>query len=592
MTFCGLALMIGLAGLGFRLAFLHLGAPEKVRVEFEDKRRAEKPLVAERGTISDCKGRENILAINMCSEDVCADPSIVLRSNALDRASTVLACTLGVPWGEMRGLLNQPGRQFVCLRRGVTPDKAEAVRNSKLPGIFIKEVPLRYYPQGIFMCHVLGAVNQDGTGCAGIEQTFERYLKGCNGVTERQVDALRRPYGQSDNVIPAVDGADVVLTLDPHIQYMVEKALDEAMIQHRAKGAWAIVQRVRTGEILAMGSRPGFDLNRFRNAGDAVKLNRAVGFLYEPGSTFKPVVISAALNEGVVTPSMVFNTENGVWFYNKRPLRDYHAYASLTVADGVKKSSNILAAKVSLMVGEQRFYRYLKDYGFGRKAGVDLPGEEAGILWPPSKWSSISCTRIAVGQGVAVTAIQMIGMLGAIGNDGCLMRPYVTRHVTRRNGTLLYQATPEIMGRPISARTAAVMRRLLARVTEEGGTGTRARIAGYDVAGKTGTAQKVVDGKYSTTAYWSSFMGFVPAETPEIAMIVVVDEPQPLHTGGAVAAPVFCRIASQAVRYLDIPPVTVEADSEAVVASYRSPAKDADNDTATAENDGPREWIR
>jgi cell division protein FtsI (penicillin-binding protein 3) len=226
----------------------------------------------------------------------------------------------------------------------------------------------------------------------------------------------------------------------------------------------------------------------------------------------------------------------------------------LSVADGLKKSSNILAAKVALRLGDERLHRYLQAFNVGSRLGIDLPGEEAGILHPVSRWSKISATRLAIGQGVAVTSLQMLGILSTIANDGYLMRPYVVRQVVGRDGTVLVHNEPRILGQPISEETAATMRWLLARVTEDGGTGRRARVGGYQVAGKTGTAQKPVAGGYSSSDYVASFAGFLPAVAPEIAVIVVVDEPQPRHTGGYVAGPAFSVIAEQTVRYLDIPP--------------------------------------
>ena len=338
------------------------------------------------------------------------------------------------------------------------------------------------------------------------------------------------------------------------MQYIVEKALDEVMDEHNAKAAWSVVEDVKTGRILAMAARPGYDLNDFSDFGKSAWLNRAVGCVYEPGSTFKAVVFSAALNEGIVNPDTPFHCENGAWLYNKRILRDYHPYGELTFADGLKKSSNILAAKVALKVGQERFYDYLRRYNLGRRMGVDLPGEEAGILHHVSNWSNISSTRIAIGQGIAVTALQMLGVFCAIANDGVLMRPYVLQRVTDREGGTLVEPKPMALSRPIRPETAATMRHLLARVTEDGGTGKRARVEGYKVAGKTGTAQKPVNGRYSNSAHVASFVGFLPAEDPQIAVIVVVDEPQPLHTGGRVAGPAFSRIAGQTVRYLNIPP--------------------------------------
>jgi cell division protein FtsI (penicillin-binding protein 3) len=313
------------------------------------------------------------------------------------------------------------------------------------------------------------------------------------------------------------------------------------------------VQRVRTGEILAMASRPAYDPNEFRTTEPLSRLNRAIGCVYEPGSTLKAATISAALNEGTVSPATVFDCESGAWSYAQRVLHDVHPYGPLTVADGVKKSSNILTAKVALTLGPERLHRYLRAFGLGAPLRVDLPGEEAGIVRPLRTWSAVDPTRIAIGQGVSVTALQMLGVICAIANDGVLMRPYVVSSVSRADGGALLRRGPEVLSRPIRPDTAAVMRGLLARVTEDGGTGTKARVEGYEVAGKTGTAQKPVNGVYGDECV-ASFVGFLPARSPRIAAIVVVDEPQAERMGGAVAAPLFSRIAGEAVRCLDIPP--------------------------------------
>ncbi|MBN2302556.1 MAG: penicillin-binding protein 2, partial [Lentisphaerae bacterium] len=414
---------------------------------------------------------------------------------------------------------------------------------------------VRYYPHNDFMCHVLGFVNYEGIGSSGVEQLLDKYLRGCPGVIESNVNAFRQElYTQRNIYIPALEGADVFLNLDQNIQHIVEKSLDAVMERHKAKAAWAIVQRVRTGELLGMACRPSFNLNDFYRTKPEYLLNRAIGNIYEPGSTFKAGIIAMAIDRGCVSPDTIFDCENGEWKYGGRVLRDHHNYAKLTVADILKKSSNIGAAKIALTLGDRRMYEGLKAFGLGQALGIDLPGEEKGILHPASTWSKISPTRIAIGQGVAVTALQMLGLMCAIGNDGFLMRPHVVQSVVGKDGTVLLDPKPEVLARPISSESAAMMRDLLARVTENGGTGMRARVEGYKVAGKTGTAQKAIAGGYSETAYVASFVGFLPADDPEIGIIVVVDEPQPIHTGGAVAGPVFSEIAGQTVRYLDISP--------------------------------------
>jgi cell division protein FtsI (penicillin-binding protein 3) len=325
-----------------------------------------------------------------------------------------------------------------------------------------------------------------------------------------------------------------------------------------AKGAWAVIQEVKTGRILALANRPAFNPNEYGAAPDPHHLNSAIGYVYEPGSTFKVATIAAALNERVTTPHTIFDCENGRWHYAGRILRDYHPHGRLSVGDVLKVSSNIGAAKVAMLLGEERLYRYLTDFGFGRKTGVDLPGEEGGILPPVKRWSKLSISRIPMGQGISVTSLQMMNLLCCMANDGNLMRPLVIDRIVTMSGDIVAKPQPYVMSRPISPETAHLMRKLLTRVTEDGGTGTKAVVDGFTVGGKTGSAQKVIDKHYSESASIASFMGFLPAERPEIAIMVVVDEPQPLHTGGMVAAPVFKEIAEKAVHYLDIPPVPEE----------------------------------
>jgi cell division protein FtsI (penicillin-binding protein 3) len=551
----GIVLFAVITGLGVRLASLHLKADPAGRQRVSSTRRFEQDLSVSRGRILDCIGRENVLASDMALYDVCADPQIVVKSNLVQQTAAVLNEALGLPAADIQADLSCSTSRYVRIRRHVAPEVARKIESLHLPGVFCPETLIRNYPHGSFMCHLLGFANFEGIGSAGVEQAMDSYLRGSQGVLTGEKNALRQPiYDTRDLEIPAVAGADVALTVDQNIQYMVEKALDDVMKEHRAKAAWVVVGRVHTGEVLALACRPAYDLNEFRTATSNDRLNRAIGSVYEPGSTLKVVAISAALEEGVVTPQTVFDCENGAWSYGGKILRDYHPYGRLTVADGLKKSSNILTAKVALMLGKDRLYKYLTAFGIGEKLGIDVPGEERGILHDVSKWSAISPTRIAIGQGVAVTALQMLSVFSAIANGGELMRPYVISRVTGADGSLLYEGHPEVLSRPLRPETAALMRGLLSRVTEEGGTGKRAQVEGYEVAGKTGTAEKAIRGGYSKTDFVASFVGFLPAANPEVALVVVVDTPQPFHTGGVVAGPTFSRIADQVVRYLDIPP--------------------------------------
>lgn len=551
----GIVLFAVIAGLGTRLTSLHLQADPETAEQDSKKYSYKQEIPVSRGRIYDCRGRDNVLAADVVKHDVNVEPKTVVQSNRVYETAALLSDVLGLRAEDIVADINCPTSRYARIQRFVSPAVAERIKGRNFPGVFCPEVRKRDYPNGAFMCHLLGFVNFEGVGSAGVEQCMDRYLRGSPGVLTGEKNALRQPiYSRRKLEIPGIDGADVTLTVDQNIQYIVEKALDEVMAEHHAKAAWAMVQRVHTGELLAMACRPAYDLNNFRTATNDAKMNRAIGSVYEPGSTLKVVAISAALAEGLVTRDTVFDCENGAWSYGGKILRDYHPYGRLTVADGIKKSSNILTAKVALMLGNERLYRYLTAFNLGEKLGLDLPGEEGGILSEVSRWSMISPTRISIGQGIAVTSLQMLSIFSAIANGGEILRPYIVSRVTGANGAVLYEGRREVLSRPLRPDTAALMRELLSRVTEEGGTGKRAQVEGYVVAGKTGTAQKAVAGGYSSTAYVASFVGFLPAANPEISLVVVVDEPQPFHTGGVVAGPAFGRIADQVVRYLGVMP--------------------------------------
>ncbi len=565
-----IVVLLGLAmvGLVIRLVVLHLGNPEQDRATAAKTRTFKQTLSVPRGRILDGSSSSGILALNIGVKDIWADPSLLMASNLVSRTVARLSTLLEFNAAEVTERLCRTNSRFAYISRLVPDEKADSVASLKLPGIHMDDAFTRSYPQNFLLCHVLGFVNSDGVGSWGLEQLMEKYLRGSPGLIESRLDGRRREMmDRRIREVPAKDGADVMLTIDQNLQYIVEKALDSAMDRNRARAAFVIMQRIRTGEILAMASRPAFDPNRYREARDPQKINRAISHTYEPGSTFKVSVIAGALDAGVVKPETMFDTENGRWLYQAKILRDYHAYSRLNVADILKKSSNIGAAKIAILLGNERMDRYLRAFHVGSKLGIDLPGEEGGIYPSVTKWAPISSSRIAIGQGVSVTGLQMLSILCTIANDGVVMKPYIIKQVVAADGTVLLRRQPEALRRAIRSDTAALMGSLLARVCEEGGTGTKAGVEGFRVAGKTGTAQKVIGGHYSETDYMASFVGYLPAENPEIGMIVVFDEPQPLHTGGAVSAPVFGEIAEQAVRYLGILPAEGSAPAHRAASS-------------------------
>ncbi len=553
-----IAVLLGFFALGYRLVSLHAGAYAEQMEDVIARRRFQRSLDVERGRIYDCNGK--LLALDVVKKSVWADPGIV-SSNA-QKVSNLLAECMDLNSVMLLACLDNPNRRFEYVGGyGTTVDaeQAQAISSMKLPGVFLNDTYVRSYPIGSSMCHVLGFVNLDRCGSAGIEQAWDDRMRGLSGLIAGEFDGRRSEiYDRRSVEIQPRRGADLQLTIDQSVQYIVEEALEKALRENDAIAAWAIVERVKTGEIVAMANLPAYDPNNFRQADPDQMRNRCISDIYEPGSTFKIMVVASAIDAGVVAPSHVFDCEDGTWIYEKRPLRDYHPHGNLSVADIIKKSSNIGAAKIALLLGDERLYDQLRLFGIGRPTGIKLPGEEGGILRTVRNWTRLSPTRIAMGHEVAVTALQMVNSMAAIANGGFLMRPYIIKRVLSPDGTVLFEEQPSVVSSPIRSETAMTMKGLLVRTTEDGGTARRARVPGYTVGGKTGTSQKLVGGRYSDVLNVASFIGFLPAEDPELAIIVVVDEPKRnARTGGAVAGPVFSEIAAQAVRRLNIRPSPV-----------------------------------
>jgi len=570
-----LAGLIGIGLFGFlcvvaaKLCYYHLANHTPLTREYSVD------LIGLRGSVFDRNGRSTPLAMTLPARLVFLDP--------LDPKFTRSKKPISKDYvaRELGGLLKMDDRQiFNMLQRtdsryiqlDVTLDDnvisnlnfrvSAAAKDQQLAGVGLKEEPVRRYPQGRRMAHVIGFANKLGVGGAGVELKFDSMLKGVPGKIDGEKDARQAEiFTKRKEKIDPIPGADVHLTLDHMIQYIAERELRATIDKFQATGGFVIVQKVKTGEILAMASYPEFDPNNYTQETPETWRNNALAIVYEPGSTMKSMIVSAALNEGVITPSSRFDVGYGPWFYAGKPLRD-HVTGVVDTGTALKKSSNIACAKIGLMLGNQRMENYLRAFGFGSKLGIDLPGEESGILAKTKHWSMLSPTRIAIGQGVAVTGIQMLNAYCTIANGGRLMRPYVVSRIVNSDGVVLVQNKPEVLGRPITAETARKVREMLRGVTEDGGTATRANVRGYTVAGKTGTAQMVIGGTYSQTDYHASFVGYLPATAPEIGIIVVIERPKPQHTGGYVSAPAFSRIAEATANYLGIPSDLKEGEIE------------------------------
>jgi cell division protein FtsI (penicillin-binding protein 3) len=543
-------------GLGVRLAFLHLRPSSELLTRIESGRHLEQETRGPRGRILDRNG--NMLALDIAAKHVCADPKFISKNGNMQDVCTALSSKLSMNRAEVWELLNQPEKEYVRIQKFLREEAIEPLRAMNLKGLIFEDVPIRDYPKGVLGAHVVGYANFEGIGSAGMEQTMNSKLQGVAGLRISQKDGRRHEiYSQRTVDIDPQSGADVYLTIDQQIQHFAEVALDSLVAKYHPKAAWAIVQNVRTGEILAMASLPTFNLNRFSTAPAEWMRNRGINYTYEPGSTMKAMIVASALDCGAVRDTDIFDCENGAWFYAGKMLHDSHPYGNLTVADIIKKSSNIGAAKVALQMGNAKVYQSLRAFGFGDRTGLELPGEDAGIVWKTDRWSKLSISRIAMGHEVLVTSMQMLSAVGAIANDGVRMKPLIVHKVVNTRGETILAPPPQELSRPIRPETSKLMRRLLARVTQPGGTAPMAALPGYLVAGKTGTAQKVnlEQGGYYNNKYIASFVGFLPVENPAISIIVVADEPQQGgYYGGTVCAPYFREIADQTVRYLRIPP--------------------------------------
>ncbi len=571
-------------GIGARLYVVQLKPEAWVLEPMKNNLRETNP-VGSRGAIVDRNGE--ILALDVPAYHVGIDPCDISQNGDPEAVIRCLSSEFGISERELRVMLADTDKHYKPIRKFLPESRlvnfeAKPAKfgveyfpphvtdggptNIFLRGVTLTETSMRDYPKRELMSHVVGFSNAEGVGCSGVELVLNDYLKGKEGQRISTRDGRRQEiYGTRVVDTPPEDGATVYLTLDQQLQYVVEDVIHRMCDEFQANAAWAIVQKVDTGEILAMASYPTYDLNRYSKAPSEWMRNCAISVNYEPGSVMKAAAIAGALDNDVVSENDLIDCENGYWVYARRALRDSHGMGEITVADVIKYSSNIGTAKISLAMGDRLFYTRLKAFHFGERLGVDLPGEETGIFHSPqsSGWSKLSITRIGMGQGVAVTSLQMLSMMDAIANDGIQMKPYVVSKVVAPDGEVLMKNEPEILGRPLTRSTAIQMQRLLARVTEEDGTGSKARVEGYSIAGKTGTAQKVNPaGGYYEKNFVSSFAGFLPAEDPQIGIIVVADDPGTINAqgrkenyyGGSVCGPAFAEIAEFAVRYLKIAP--------------------------------------
>ena len=509
------------------------------------------PLVPKRGTIYDNKGNE--LAVSIEVDSVYADSRKVID---VERTAKELSSVLQIDREELRERLKNR-KTFEWVQRKISPKEVAEIKALSLPGVHFLKENRRFYPNMELAAHIIGFVGLDSKGLEGIEFQYDALLNGKGDVWTLERDARGREIVMDGVPVEREDHhRNVFLTIDKHIQHVAETELSRSVQKWGAKGGMVIAMDPLTGKILAMASYPFFNPNQFIQYRSKSWRNRAISDTFEPGSLFKAFLAAAALEEKVVRPLDSFFCENGSYTVYDRTIHDHSRHGWLTFQQIIKFSSNIGASKVGEKMGRERFYRYITSFGFGEKTRIGLPGEGKGIVHHPRYWSPVALDTISFGQGISVTGIQLAVALSAIANGGSLMRPYVVERITDEKGEVVQSFQPEVVRRVISEETAKKVIALLKATTEKGGTGEEAVPAGYEVAGKTGTAQKVdtLLGGYSEDRYTSGFMGFAPADEPKLVLLVVIDEPQGSTYGGVVAAPVFKAIMEKMLPYLNVLP--------------------------------------
>lgn len=503
-----------------------------------------------RGAILDVKKR--VLAESVSAESIYADPQSIADRRATAKA---IATVLHVDRKELEAKLDTNGG-FVWVARQLPMNVAADVKRLKLPGIYFLEEHRRSYPHATLAANVVGYVGLDGSGLAGVEHSFDSYVHGKAGKVTLLRDARRGMYlvgGEGAN--RPVDGNDVVLTIDSVVQFIAERALARAVGKYNAAGGSVVVMDPRDGAVLAMASAPTFDPNRFGEFAPAAWRNRNVQDMYEPGSTFKIVTASAGLEEGIVTPSQILDCGNGAIAIGNTEIHEHghNAYGLMSFEDVMVHSSNVGAVRVGLGVGQQRFYDWIRRFGFGERTGVQLPGETAGLVRRVERWSQLSNAEMSIGQEIGVTPLQVASAVATVANGGMRVTPRVVDRIVDAKDNVIYRPARPAPVRVMSERTAAVLNEILKAVVVRG-TGQPAALIDHVVAGKTGTAQKAGRGGYSPDKFVASFAGYVPADRPRLVILVVVDEPRGAQYGGTVAAPAFKEIAESTLRYLGVPP--------------------------------------
>lgn len=538
------------------------------------------PLTPGRGAIFDSNNAPLAVSIEM---DSCyAEPRKV--ENIAETAAK-LGPLLSITPQQLEEKL-KGSKNFVWVQRRIAPDLVAQIKALDLEGIgFVKESK-RFYPNSEVASHVVGFTGIDPEGLEGIERKYDSTILGSTGYLVTERDALGRDvYSKGAVVKNSAKGQNVTLTLDKNIQYIAEKELTNAVESNGAKAGIALVMEPATGRILAMANYPSFNPNTYYKASPQALRNRSIADSFEPGSTFKIFLVASAIEEKVIRAGDSFDCENGSYGIGGRIIHDTHKYGNLSIAQILKYSSNIGAAKIGTRLGQEKLHQALSKFGFGEKSGIDLPGETGGVLRSKGQWFGVDLATISFGQGVTATALQLATGVSAVANGGLLMKPFLVEKISDDSGNVLRTNGPEVRRRVISEETARTVARMLEGVVVDGGTGVNAAVDGYRAAGKTGTAQKVdpLTRGYSADKRTASFIGFVPLEKPRLTILVIIDEPKTSPYGGIVAAPAFSAIAQQSLCYLKVAPDRAMKKKPEVVEAKAPPAEDVIDAVADGE---------
>ena len=554
-------LALWVVGIEARLIVLQVMQHDVLVARADKQQMSTVPAPAKRGEIFDRNGR--LLAYSVDADTIYAVPTELADPHkAAEAICDALADCTRKMREELRDRLSQP-RPFAFVRRRATPLQAKRVAALGLGGIAFRRESRRFYPNRELAAHLIGYVGLDNVGLDGLEATYDKTVRGREGKVLLQTDARRAVFSRLERSPTA--GASIELTIDEQLQHIAEREVQAGVEAARADGGTAVIMDPHTGEILAMASYPTFNPNDYGDAPEAARRNRAVQDIYEPGSTFKIVTASAALQEGIWKVDDVIDTQGGVIkFPGRKPITDMgHDYGALTFTNVIVKSSNVGAIKIGLKVGAERLGLYARRFGFGRPTSPDFPGESPGIVWDPAKMNDSALASMSMGYQVAVTPLQMATAASAVANGGTLYEPHVVRAIVKHDQRTVI--APKVVRQAILPETAATLTDIMEKVVTDG-TGKNARLVSYTVAGKTGTADKLINGHYSGSQQNVSFVGFVPAQRPALTVIVMIDSPRVGgDTGGAIAAPIWKRIADASLRQLGITP-TINPEPPVIVA--------------------------